>query len=118
MNEVFDNQQQKNIEKFSQSYLKKKLKSLGHDIRADNEDPLRQVTFKEGNVKGARLEKRRAGKPTIYWTWEGKTQVWKKFRHEFDQPERRKPNKRRKYKGKWSQDVDIINLAIDRTFQH
>ena len=43
-----------------------------HIIRPDSEDPLRQVTFKERNLKGARLEKMKAGKLKMDWTWEGK----------------------------------------------
>ena len=44
---VFDDGQQRKVDKFSQAYVKRKMKLLGHVIRADNEDPLRQVTFKQ-----------------------------------------------------------------------
>ena len=89
--------------------MKRKLKLLRHVIRADdNEDPLRQVAFKAGSVKGARVEKRRTGKPKMDWIWEGKKQVWKKLRHETEQSERRNPGRRRKCKGKWKQDVSIF----------
>ena len=77
VHEVFENQQQKKIEKFSQSYMNRKLKLMGHVIRADNEDPLRQVTFRQGNMKGARIEKRRARQSKFNWSWEGKNKYWR-----------------------------------------
>ena len=38
--EVFENQNQRKTENFSQSYLKRKHKLMGHVIRADYEEPL------------------------------------------------------------------------------
>ena len=46
----------------------------------------------------------------------GKQTVWKKFRHEIDQSDKQNPHKKRKYKDKWKQDVDIMNWALDRKF--
>ena len=78
------------------------MKLLGHVIRADNGDPLRQVTFREGNIRNARAETIRSGKPKMEWSRERKKQIWKKIRHEMDNSDKRKPDKRRKYEGEWS----------------
>ena len=118
MHQVFEDGQQRRIDKFSQAYRKRKMKLSGHAIRTGNEDPLRQVTFMQGNIKSARFEKRRAGKPKFEWSREWKKQLRKKNRHGTDQSERQNPHKRRKHKGKWSQDVDIMNWALDRKFEN
>ena len=57
--------------------MKRKMSLLGHVIRAGSEDPMRQVTFKEGCVKELRAGMRRVGKPKLDWVRQGKVQVWK-----------------------------------------
>ena len=61
----------------SEAYLSRKMKLLGHVIRTGNEDPMRQVTFKEGCIKELKVGTMRVGKPKLDWLRQGKSQVWK-----------------------------------------
>ena len=92
------------------------MKLLGHVIRTGNDDPMRQVIFKEGCVKELKVGTRRVGKPKLDWVRQDKIQVWKKFRSEIDRSESRNPDKRRTYKGKLEQDISIIGWALDKKF--
>ena len=56
---------QKQVEKYSDAYKKRKLKLLGHVIRADNEGPMRNVALKQGSVKDKNVGKRRVGTPRL-----------------------------------------------------
>ena len=68
------------LKTYSETYLSRKMKLLGHVVRAGNEDPMRQVTFEEGCVKEPKVGTRRVGKPKLDWVRQGKIQVWKKTR--------------------------------------
>ena len=92
------------------------MKLLGRVIRAENEDPMRQVTFKEGCVKELKVGRRRVGKPKLDWVRGDKIQMWKKFRSEIDQSHRRNPERRRKSKGKLEQYIRIIEWAMDKKY--
>ena len=83
-------------------------------MRADNEDPMRQVTFKSGKVQELHVCKRRVGKPKLDWVHEGKVQAWKQFRSEINQSQSNNPGKKRKYKG--SQDCHLITRALDKKY--
>ena len=74
------------------------MKLLGHVVRAENDDPMRQVMFKSGRVEELNVVKRRVGKPKLDWVRQGKIQVWKKFRAEIDQSHTRNPEKRKNIK--------------------
>ena len=67
----------KQIEKYSDAYKNRKLKLLAHIIRADNEDPMRQVALKQGSIKDKNVGKRRVGKSKLDWVHEGRTSAWK-----------------------------------------
>ena len=98
------------------SEVSRKLKLLGHVVRADNDDPMRQVTFKSGCVKELNVGKRRVGKPKLDWIIQGKVQVWKKFCSEIDQSHTRNPEKRRKHKGKLNRNIKLIEWAMDKKY--
>ena len=76
---------QKQIERYSEAYKKKKLELLGHVITADNADPMRQVALKQGSIKDKKVVNRRMGKPKLDWVQEGRKSAWKTFRCEIDQ---------------------------------
>ena len=54
------------------------MKLLGHVVRAENNDPMRQVMFRSGRVEELHVGKRRVGKPKLDWVRQGKIQVWEK----------------------------------------
>ena len=56
---------QKRIEIHSEAYKKRKLKLLGHVIRSENEDPMRQVALKQGSIKDKKVGTRMVGKPKL-----------------------------------------------------
>ena len=62
----------KQIEEYSETYRNRKLKFLGHVIRADDSDPMKQVALRDGSIKGTKIGKRRVGKPKLDWIQEGK----------------------------------------------
>ena len=57
MEEEACNQHQKQIERYSESYRKRKLSLLGHVIRADNTDPMKQVAMENGTITGKQFAK-------------------------------------------------------------
>ena len=54
------------VELFSSTWLKSKLKLFGHILRTNPDDPLRQALF-EYNSSTPRIEHRRPGKPRTSW---------------------------------------------------
>ena len=56
----------------------KKTKLLGHVIRANQDDPLRQVSFLPGTITVLPIEGKRAGHPKEDWIYETKKLVWHK----------------------------------------
>ena len=54
----------------------KKAKLLGHIIRADNEDPMRQVTFVRDSININYTNKRRVGRPRGKWVESTLKQAW------------------------------------------
>ena len=49
---------------------------MGHIIRTDNNDPLRQVTLKDSSAERPEWGKKRAGKPRQNWIKEAKKEIW------------------------------------------
>ena len=70
--------EERRLKTYSETYISRKIKLLGHVIRAGNEDPMRQVTFKKGCIKELKVGTRRVGKPKLVRAGQGKNQVWKK----------------------------------------
>ena len=60
---------QKDTEKFSTTWKKRKVKLLGHILRTNHNDPMRQVIF-EPYTFATRHEYRRPGKPRASWLQE------------------------------------------------
>ena len=107
--------QKKSIDKFSDTYVNRKLRLLGSVIRAENEDPIRQVTLKPSTATRTKVHHRRVGKPRHDWVQEGMKKVWK-ITHEVDQSDSRHPFRRRVYKGNKQQRLNILEWAIDKRF--
>ena len=55
----------------SQTYGKKKLKLFGHVLRADCEDPMKEITFDPITSEPKGLSNKRKGKPKLNWPEEG-----------------------------------------------
>ena len=51
-----DGKNQKQIDYFSEAYRKRQLSLLGHVIRADNSDPMRQAAMQNGTIKGRKVK--------------------------------------------------------------
>ena len=86
----------KKLRAFSEDYKHRKSKLLGHIIRADNNDPMRKVTFAANTIEEWGFDKRRVGRPKDQWLFESKRTAWKKCRHMEDRQGHRKQNKRTK----------------------
>ena len=113
--EVFG-EHRKKLRPFSEDYKNRKIKLLGHVIRADNEDPMRKVTFLPNTIEEWGFAHRRVGRPKDQWLHETKKLVWEKCRHMEDRQGYAKPDKRTKYKGKTLQETYIHTWAEDRCF--
>ena len=61
------------------------MKLFGHMVRAENLDPMRQVTLKKGSIKSIATGTRRVGKPKLEWVHENRKDAWKQHRTEVDQ---------------------------------
>ena len=60
-------QHQVHVRKFSDLWLQRKITLLGHIIRSDPSDPMRQVLFEIGTLTPRIEFKKRVGKPRIQW---------------------------------------------------
>ena len=101
---------------FCEDYKYRKIKLMGHVIRASNDDPMRKVTFAPNTVEECRYAQRKVGRPKDQWLHESKKAVWKKCRHVEDRQGHKKQNKRTKHKGKPLQDAYIHTWAGERHF--
>ena len=106
----------KKLRAFSEDYKHRRSKLLGHVIRADNNDPMRKVTFAANTIEEWGFDKRRVGRPKDQWLFETKRTVWKKCRHMEDRQGHKKQNKRTKYKGKPLQEAYLDTWAVERRF--
>ena len=64
------------IETIEQTLNKRRIKFIGHILRADNNDPLRSMTFHYNSARPIEPAKRRVGGPKKHWTWESLRLVW------------------------------------------
>ena len=87
---------------------------LGHVIRADNTNPMRQVAMDDCTITGRTVGKKRVGEPKMDWLLGGKKSAWNSSRKETDESSRRHPERRRKYKAKQEQEMQILEWAIDK----
>ena len=56
------------------------------------------------------------GKPKLDWVQEGRKSAWKTFRSKIDLSGSRNPDSRINYKANFSQDIKIMEWALDRGF--
>ena len=71
--------------------MKRRIKFIGHILRADNNDPVRTVTFQPSTAKPVYPIKRRIGGPKKHWTWETLQMAWQLI-HDNQAPPLRKTN--------------------------
>ena len=84
-----ENKDAKEIETIEDTLCKRRIKFLGHILRAPNEDPVRNVTFYPSTAKPIEPNNRRIGGPKKHWTWETMIMSWK-FIHNGNPPPFRK----------------------------
>ena len=106
----------KQLRPFSHDYKQRQTKLLGHVIRADNNDPMRKVTFRPNSIRAWRTPLRRVGRPREQWITGAKKQAWKKCRHMQDKQGWKNPTRRTKYKGKPLQEAYLFTWAEERFF--
>ena len=70
---------EKPIKTFSQSWTQAKQRLLGHILRADHTDPLRQVTFEQDSCMPKQFYKKRRGAPRKIWIEETMKEAWYAF---------------------------------------
>ena len=61
---------------FESTLKQRRIKFLGHILRAANNDPMRAITFQPNTAKPAIVHKRRVGGPRKNWTWETLKMAW------------------------------------------
>ena len=61
---------------FESTIKQKRIKFIGHLLRANNRDPTRAITFQPNSAKPAIIHKRRVGGPRQNWTWESLKMIW------------------------------------------
>ena len=66
----------KEIKPFSENWRQAKFRLLGHILRTDYSDPLRQVTFEQNSCLPRQIEFRRRGAPRRIWIEETMKEAW------------------------------------------
>ena len=92
------------VKPFSEYHKQKKANLLGHILRADAEDPLRQVSFQPGTAYRVEYGKKRIGKPRQNWIHQTKKYVYVEKFHLFSYNENR------------GEDNQIYQYAVQRKF--
>ena len=92
------------VQLFSVQHKEMKTRLLGHIIRTDNSDPLRQLTFQAGTCCRVEYGKKRIGKPRQNWIHQTKKYVYVNKMQMFSYDESR------------AQDDQIMNHAVNRNF--
>ena len=84
--ELLNNQYGVTVVAFSKLCLRRKIQLLGHIIRADPQDPMRQVLFLHNSLNRRTEHTRRIGKPRAHWLIETYADAYKESGHldEFD----------------------------------
>ena len=92
------------IRRFSEFHNTRKANLLGHILRADNEDPLRQVSFQPNTAYRVDYGKKRIGKPKQNWLHQTKKYVYTDVLHFFS------------YEETNAQDKQLLTHAQQRRF--
>ena len=75
------------IMRFSEFHMKRRAKLLGHIMRCDDSDPLRQVSFMPGSASTIDYGTKRVGKPRQSWLHHSKKYVFEQVlgHHSYDE---------------------------------
>ena len=85
-------------------YADKKASLLGHILRTEDDDPLRQVTFQPGTAYRVEYGKKRIGKPRQNWIHQAKKYVYVEKLHLFS------------YNEANTEDNQLLRFAVNRRF--
>ena len=92
------------FELFSQSYLRRKSKLLGHVLRASHDDPMRQISFQPDCAIRVSYGKKRVGRPRQNWLHYAKKHTFEHILGGYD------------YTETVAEDSRIYDAALTRTF--
>ena len=71
-----ENPKAQELDSIEKALDKRRVKFLGHILRANSEDPLRKITFYHNSARPLEPTKRRVGGPKKHWTWETLSLAW------------------------------------------
>ena len=74
---ILQDQQGLKVADFSDMWIHKKIKLLGHIIRSHNQDPMKQVLFEPYSLTPRIEHARRVGKPRAHWLIETYADAYK-----------------------------------------
>ena len=66
---------------YSEFHRDRKAKLLGHVLRTNNKDPLRQISFQADSAERVYYGKKRIGKPRQNWIHQTKRYVYEEKQH-------------------------------------
>ena len=92
------------VQRFSEFHSKRKAKLMGHILRTDRDDPLRQISFQPATAYRVLYGKKRVGKPRQNWIHQTKKYVYETVMGHWA------------YKEEEAQDDRILNYARTRKF--
>ena len=81
-----ENSESKDIETIEETLTKRRIKFLGHLLRAEGNDPIRTITFNSNSAQPNMPVKRRVGGPKKHWTWETLELAWKHLKNDNPTP--------------------------------
>ena len=96
----------KNIKQFSEMITHTKTKLVGHILRSNNEDPLRQCTYEIDTADPKHIGIRRRGGPRQNWTKHNHQHIWN---NKLNQRSQYDPNDT-------EQNLRILAAALNREF--
>ena len=97
-------QDNRRVQRFSEFHSKRKAKLMGHNLRTDRDDPLRQIPFQPDSAYRVSYGKKRVGKPRQNWIHQTKKYVYETVLGHWA------------YNEENAQDDRVLNCARDRKF--
>lgn len=92
------------IRRFSEFHRDRKAKLLGHVLRTNNQDPLRQISFQADSAERVFYGKKRVGKPRQNWIHQTCKHIYEDVLHKAS------------YNAQRAQNCQVLEQAIARKF--
>ena len=87
----------------------RRLKLLGHVIRAEEDDPLKEVIFIRETMEVKTIGWRRVGRPKVHWIHTVLETAWNEIRHSY-------PEEIQEYDNLYSQNEIIKQIEENRSY--